>query len=154
MSPNHVGSPIGGKPEGDGGSGWHVPPWHPSPARQSLLVLHGHPTSPGPSGKHSAVKPTIVHRSPAAQSASLLQDEPFGPLPPGVQVRPAPQYDPAWHSSLIVHIVPLPTHPQGAHLPAVHVRPSRQSFADEQDLPVLPGAGPMTPASVASVTPP
>jgi hypothetical protein len=116
--------------------------------------MHGQPTSPLPSGKHSAAKPTIVHRSPAAQSASLLHDEPFAPLPPGVHVRPAPQYDPAWHSSLIVHAVPLLTHPHGAHMPALHVRPARQSPADAHDLPTLPGAGPMTPPSFASVTPP
>jgi hypothetical protein len=154
MSPNQVGKPSGGRPDGDGGFGWHAPPWQPSPARQSLPVLHGHPTSPLPSGKHSAEKPTIVHLSPAAQSASLLHDEPFGPLPPGVHVRPAPQYDPAWHSSLIVHAVPFPVHPHGAHMPALHVSPARHSLEDVHDLPTLPGAGPTTPPSVARVTPP
>jgi hypothetical protein len=154
MSPNQVGNPSGGVPVGDGGLGWHVPDWQLNPAKQSLPVMQGHPMSPLPSGRHSAVKPTSVHRRPAAQSASLLHEEPFGPMPPGVHVRPAPQYDPAWHSSLIVQAVPLPTHPHGAHLPAVQTRPARQSLAVAHDLPTLPGAGPMTPPSFWSVTPP
>jgi hypothetical protein len=73
-------------------------------------------------------------------------------MPAGAQVRIGPQYEPAAHSSLTVHIVPFVEHPQGAHAPALQVSPARQSPDDPHGLPVLPGAGP--PASVASVTPP
>jgi hypothetical protein len=84
-------------------------------------------------------------------------------MPAVAHVRIGPQYEPAAHSSLIVHkpaahsslivhIVPLVEHPHGSHMPALQVRPARQSPDDPQGFPVLPGAGP--PASASCVTPP
>jgi hypothetical protein len=101
---------------------------------------------------HWAPKPTSVQRSPGAQSASLWHDAPFMPMPAVAHVRMGPQYEPAAHSSLIVHIVPLVEHPHGSHMPDLHWSPARQSPDDPHGFPLLPAAGP--PASVMWVTPP
>jgi hypothetical protein len=90
---------------------------------------------------HWAVNPTSEQRSPDAQSASLWHDAPLAPMPAGAQVRVGPQYEPAAHSSLTVHIVPLVEHPHGAHLPALHASPVRQSLDDPHGMPLLPGTG-------------
>jgi hypothetical protein len=87
------------------------------------------------------MKPTIVQRSPDAQSASLWQGAPPAPMPAGAHVRIGPQYDPAVHSSLTVHIAPLAEQPQGAHFPALHARPVRQSLDVVHGLPVPPAPG-------------
>src|ERR1700689_3858751 len=103
--------------------------------------MHVPPTSLIPSGWHSADRPTRSQRKPETQSPSLLQGAPAAPVPEAAQVRSGPQYDPLLHSSLMVHDVPVPVHPQASHLPLLHVRPDRQASAVPHDSPTPAPAG-------------
>src|ERR1700729_751070 len=80
-TPGQVDSPIGGGvPVVEGAE---VQTWfsHSRPPKQSAFDMHVPPTSPLPSGWHSALSPSGSHRSPETQSPSLLQVEPAAPPP-------------------------------------------------------------------------
>jgi len=73
-------------------------------------------------------------------------------VPAFAHTPPALQYEPVWHSSLIVHVEPFVVQLQGAQAPAVQVKPDRQSVAALHGEP-MPAPDPIPPPSALVATP-